>query len=152
MNHPIQTTLLPHLNGVRRAPTTSKTRGAWRASCPLHHKKNEDLSIAVGNDGGPLLFCHCRHKPDEVLAELGLSWPDLYPRVTDPAMPGKGNGGPSAWVSLAAAVDELLKAHARLLACVQGGQLVDGLEAMIDAGKAAELVKQIARRAMREGK
>lgn len=152
MSHPIQTTLLPHLHGVRRAPTTSKTRAAWRASCPLHQKPNEDLSIAIGNGGEPLLFCHCRHKPDEVLAELGLSWPDLYPHVT-PAIPsGKGNGGPGAWVSLAGAVDELLKAHASLLACVQGGQLVDGLEAMIDAGRAAELVKQIARRAMREGK
>ncbi|WP_154048407.1 hypothetical protein [Thiomonas intermedia] len=110
------------------------------------------MSIAIGKDGGPLLFCHCRHTPDEVLAELGLGWSDLYPRVTDPAMPGKGNGGPGAWVSLAAAVEELMQAHARLLACVQGGQLVGGLEAMIDAGRAAELVKQIARRAMREGK
>ena len=152
MNHPIQTMLLPCLAGVRKAPTTSKTRAAWRASCPLHDSPNHDLSIAVAADGAPLIFCHCRHEPDEVLAKLGLNWLDLHPRTTDPAMPsGKGGGGPGAWVSLAAAVDELLKAHARLLSCGQGGQLVGGLEAMIDAGRAAQLVKQIARRAMREG-
>lgn len=71
MNHPIQTTLLPLLQGVRQAPTTSKTSAAWRASCPLHSGSNKDLSIAIGNGGEPLLYCHCRHTPDQVLAELG---------------------------------------------------------------------------------
>lgn len=150
---PIETLLLPRLEGVRKAGKRGGVIASWRASCPLHNTKNDDLSIAITDDGSPLMHCFCRHSVFNVFDALGIDWTDLHPRSLNPGMPaGKSNGGPSAWLSVAALTDALIKAHADLLSQIQAGEFAGGAEKMIEAGRIAADLKRAAREAMRGGK
>jgi hypothetical protein len=154
MSHPIETLLLPRLEGVRKAGKRGGVIAAWRACCPLHNAKNDDLSIAITPDGLPLMHCFCRHAPVEVFDALGIDWTDLHPHSFNPNMPNamRGNGGPGAWLSVAALTDALLKAHADLLSQIQISEFVGGAEKMIEAGRIAGDLKRAAREAMRGAK
>lgn len=154
MSHPIETLLLPRLEGVRKAGKRGGVIASWRASCPLHNAKNDDLSIAITPDGSPLMHCFCRHSVGEVFDALGIDWTDLHPRSFNPNMPNatRGNGGPGAWLSVAALTDALLQAHADLLSQIQIGEFVGGAEKMIEAGRIAGDLKRAAREAMRGAK
>lgn len=142
--------LLPRLHGARKAPARSGVARAYRAACPCCSGHGLPLSLAESDagEGAPLLVhCFAGCEPGEVLSALSLDWGDVQPAPLAHHIPG--NGGPAVWAGLAAAVDGLLATHARLLACVQRGELVDGLHAMLDAGRAAQVVKAMARRATR---
>jgi hypothetical protein len=156
--HPVETVLLPSLQNVRKAPARAGALAAWRASCPLHDSKNNDLSIAISSSFAPLVHCFCKHSPTEVFESLGIDWTDLHPRnIKQNNMPhaAKGNGGPGSWSSLAAAVDALHAAHCRLLAtcslAMEAGEIEAALSELLVAGEAMQAVKDMARRAMREG-
>ena len=73
--------LLSRLEGVRRSG------GGWRARCPAHGSRGPTLSIAEG-DRGVLLHCFAGCEVADVLAEIGLAWPDVFE--------GGGNGQPVA--------------------------------------------------------
>jgi hypothetical protein len=58
--------------------------GKFQAHCPDHKDRKPSLSIAQGDDGRALVFCHAGCKPQAIVAALGLTLADL--------MPPKGNG------------------------------------------------------------
>lgn len=121
MTHPIETRLLPLLQGVRKAPARDGNRAAWRARCPLHDRPNEDLSVGISGDDAPLLHCFCRHDPGEVLDSFGIDWTDLHPRTFNPAgqkhaVPG--NGGPLVWAPTYSAAEAALRALEKAFAAL----------------------------------
>ncbi len=71
--------------------------GKWISRCPAHDDRGPSLSIREMPDGRVLLHCFAECGNVEVLAAIGLSLSDLYPRaishhlpkarVTFPAMP-----------------------------------------------------------------
>jgi hypothetical protein len=67
--------LLPRLDAVRRVG-----RG-WVARCPSHEDRSPSLAIDVGADGETLLIhCFAGCVTADVLAAVGLSLSDLFPR------------------------------------------------------------------------
>jgi DnaB-like helicase C terminal domain len=65
-------TVLAKFPGARRGG-----RG-WMARCPGHDDRTASLTISVGTDGRALLNCFAGCKPDDIIAAVGLSWPDLF--------------------------------------------------------------------------
>jgi len=47
--------------------------------CPAHEDRSPSLRIARGRNGALVIHCHAGCDPAQVLAKLGLGWPDLYP-------------------------------------------------------------------------
>jgi hypothetical protein len=64
--------LLSRLEGVRN---TGADR--WIARCPAHDDKSPSLSLAVGDNGTPLLNCFAGCDPLSVLESVGITWADL---------------------------------------------------------------------------
>jgi hypothetical protein len=58
--------ILDRVNGVRR------TRRGWTARCPAHRDRSPSLSIAEGNDGRALLYCHAGCSFDEIASALNF--------------------------------------------------------------------------------
>ena len=58
--------VLPRLDGVRR------TRRGWSARCPAHCDRSPSLSVAVGDNGRALLYCHAGCQYDEIITALGV--------------------------------------------------------------------------------
>lgn len=50
----------------------------WKGHCPAHSDQNASLSVAEGDDGRVLLYCHGGCETQAVVAELGLSMADLF--------------------------------------------------------------------------
>jgi hypothetical protein len=73
--------LLDRLTSVRRSG------GGWVARCPAHDDRNPSLSITAGEDGRALLHCHAGCTTESIVAALGLTLADLFPRT---------NGSPAA--------------------------------------------------------
>lgn len=48
------------------------------ARCPAHDDGQASLSVGRGDDGRVLLHCHAGCEAVDVLAELGLDWPDTF--------------------------------------------------------------------------
>ncbi|MGB0093451.1 MAG: toprim domain-containing protein, partial [Solirubrobacteraceae bacterium] len=49
------------------------------ALCPAHRDKSPSLSAGLGDGGQAVLRCHAGCATDRILAELGLTWADVYP-------------------------------------------------------------------------
>ncbi len=65
--------LLSLLDGVH------KIKGGWSARCPAHKDGRASLSIAEGDNGGAVLYCHAGCEQAAVVAAIGLSLADLVP-------------------------------------------------------------------------
>src|SRR5262252_9477045 len=63
---------LERLKGVRRCGD------GWTARCPAHDDQKPSLSIKVGEDGRVLLHCHAGCTTKDILAELGMTFVDLF--------------------------------------------------------------------------
>lgn len=61
-----------HLEGV------VQVRDGYLARCPAHEDHHPSLSIRAGRDGRVLVHCWAGCSTMEVLAALGLTWPDLF--------------------------------------------------------------------------
>ena len=70
---PIQT-VLDRLEGVKAAG-----EGQWSARCPSHDDQRQSLSVSVGNDGKPLLYCHTGCAFPDIVAKLGWETGDFAP-------------------------------------------------------------------------
>jgi hypothetical protein len=69
--------MLDGLQGVRRSGT------GWMARCPAHLDRVASLSVAAGDDGRALVYCHAGCNTDAILAAAGLAPADLFePRPT----------------------------------------------------------------------
>lgn len=68
--------LLPRLEKVRAAG-----KNKWRACCPAHGGRHQNLSVAVGDDGETLLMRCFSHGcgAAEIVAAVGLELTDLFP-------------------------------------------------------------------------
>lgn len=66
--------LLSRLEGVR------KSGRGWIAKCPAHSDKSASLSIAEGDNGTVLLHDFAGCEPVDVLAAVGLTLGDLFPK------------------------------------------------------------------------
>jgi hypothetical protein len=63
--------LLSRLQGVK------KTKDGWIARCPAHDDRKPSLSIAQGENGFPVIWCHARCESSAVIAAIGLTWAEL---------------------------------------------------------------------------
>lgn len=64
---------------IDRVRSRLKMRGRDAALCPHHDDRNASLSVKEGPDGRALLHCHSGCATADVIADLGLSWVDLFP-------------------------------------------------------------------------
>ncbi len=70
--------VLPHLKGIRKS-----LRG-WVACCPAHGDREPSLSIGLGDEGQVLLKCFAGCSLDQIVAAMGLTVADLFPRTPTP--------------------------------------------------------------------
>jgi len=75
--------ILDRLEGVRPSGE------GWSAYCPGHQDNRASLSVAEGNDGRALIFCHAGCDLSDVVSALGLEISDLFPD-TRTKIPRKG--------------------------------------------------------------
>lgn len=67
--------ILKRLKGVRRSGN------CWIAFCPSHlDRHHHSLSVAEGDDGKVLMFCFTGCLLSEIVAALGLTVSDLFPK------------------------------------------------------------------------
>ena len=115
--------ILSRLDGVKRSG-----RG-WLARCPAHSDRSASLSVAEGDDGRVLLHDFGGCELSDVLAAIGLSITDLFPRrlghYTSPA-------------ERAAAVERARQARigAALSALASESAIVEVAASQIAAGRA----------------
>jgi hypothetical protein len=64
---------------LERFPDARRAGKGWAARCPAHDDRNPSLSIAEGDDGRALVFCHGGCSTDSVCQAKGLSLTDLMP-------------------------------------------------------------------------
>lgn len=70
--------LLSKLEGVR-----DRGHGRWMARCPAHDDRSPSLSIRETDDGTILIRCWAGCGAAEIVAAVGLTLADLFPRRTD---------------------------------------------------------------------
>jgi len=68
-------TLLSRLQGVRKTGS-----GRWIACCPAHDDRSPSLALKLQDDDRWLIFCHAGCETSDVLAAVGLTLADLYPK------------------------------------------------------------------------
>jgi hypothetical protein len=56
----------------------AENSAGWTAKCPAHGDTVNSLSVAEGNDGRALIFCHAGCGFDEIVAALGIRVRDLF--------------------------------------------------------------------------
>ena len=71
-------------------------QGKWMAHCPAHDDRRPSLSIAEGDDGRALVYCHAGCTAGEVTRAMGLKMQDLMPArdpvvQPQPALAGKAS-------------------------------------------------------------
>jgi hypothetical protein len=71
-------TLLSKLDGVRQ-----NGQGKWLAICPAHADKKPSLALKVVDDGKVLLHCFAGCAVHDVVAALGISLADLFPKTAN---------------------------------------------------------------------
>jgi len=73
--------VLARLNGVKR------TGSGYSALCPAHDDHEQSLSVSEGKDGRVLLKCHRGCKTENIVAAIGLTMADLFPRKSNSKKP-----------------------------------------------------------------
>lgn len=77
--------LLPLLDGVRRTGP-----GRWTSLCPAHYDRNPSLSLRELDDGTLLIRCWVGCGAADVVAAVGLTLADLFPRRYERSMLRRG--------------------------------------------------------------
>jgi hypothetical protein len=70
--------LLSRLENARHSPS------GWTAHCPTHEDRRNSLSVTQTEEGKILLNCFAGCPTAGILAQLGLSWPDVFPQDSSP--------------------------------------------------------------------
>jgi hypothetical protein len=73
----------PLQKALSRLEGVKETSSGYKARCPAHDDHTPSLSIAEADDGKVLLTCHAGCDTRDIVDELGLKWPDLFPDGTD---------------------------------------------------------------------
>jgi len=67
--------------------------GKYVACCPAHDDRHPSLSIAIGDNGGIVVFCQSREcRPEDICSKVGLTIADLCPPKDDWKPPQGTNG------------------------------------------------------------
>jgi hypothetical protein len=77
---------------LQRLELVKKSGSGFSARCPVHDDHSPSLSIKEGDDGRVLVHCHAGCPPQEVVAALGLTMPDLFPANGKPRRPPPAPG------------------------------------------------------------
>lgn len=84
----VQTSTPPSIDLVlSRLERVRKAGAGWSARCPAHEDRTASLSVAVGNDGRILIHDFAGCSTHDVLAAIGLTVGDLFPRRLRDASP-----------------------------------------------------------------
>jgi hypothetical protein len=70
-----------------RLERVKKSGDGWSARCPAHDDRKPSLSITAGEGDVPVFHCHAGCEQDDVVASLGLTWPEV---LGDQAESGNG--------------------------------------------------------------
>jgi hypothetical protein len=99
--------VLPKLERVK------KSGGGFMARCPVHEDGTASLSLGEGDNQPVVIHCHAGCESEDVLAKIGLSWPELLnPRSKNDRQDwqGRRNGAPlqrnARWAATYDYVDE----------------------------------------------
>jgi hypothetical protein len=65
---------------LARLRDTRPSGQGYSARSPIHHDRISSLSIDEGSDGCVLLYCHAGCPTHSVVAALGLTMVDLFPK------------------------------------------------------------------------
>jgi putative DNA primase/helicase len=71
---------------LARLKNVKRVGSGWVASCPVptHGRRRGDLhpslSVSEGADGSVLLHCHAGCSPEQIVAAIGLTMSDLFPK------------------------------------------------------------------------
>jgi putative DNA primase/helicase len=65
---------------IRKFPGAKRSGDQYIVRCPAHEDRSPSLSIGEGDHGQVLIHCHAGCAPSDVLAKVGLSLIDLFPR------------------------------------------------------------------------
>ncbi|MCP4708058.1 MAG: DUF927 domain-containing protein, partial [Planctomycetes bacterium] len=79
MNHKPMYKVLDKLEGVKPAG-----QNKWQAKCPAHDDRSPSLSIAIGDDGRILLYCHAGCNNEEICTALSIEQKDLFVQKSKP--------------------------------------------------------------------
>jgi hypothetical protein len=63
---------------LSRLENVAELSSGWSARCPAHDDELNSLSIAEGDDGRVLLFCHAGCNFEDIVDGLGLRIRDLF--------------------------------------------------------------------------
>jgi hypothetical protein len=63
---------------LSRLDNVAELSSGWSARCPAHDDDLNSLSVAVGDDGRALLFCHAGCNFRDVVDALGLRVRELF--------------------------------------------------------------------------
>ena len=85
-------TMTPIEKVLAKFPNAKRSGAGWVDRCPAHEDRKASLSIGKGDDGNAMLFCHAGCDTADVLAEAGLTWPDVFPEDDKPGFVRNGNG------------------------------------------------------------
>jgi hypothetical protein len=77
---------------LQRLEFVKPSAHAFSARCPVHDDHSPSLSIKEGDDGRVLVHCHAGCLPQEVVAAVGLTMPDLFPANGKPRRPPPAPG------------------------------------------------------------
>ena len=87
----------------RPAPPPARSGADWAARCPAHDDDQPSLSVREGDGGRVLVNCHAGCETSAVVAALGMTMADLFPKQGEGRAPGappprtaKGGAGPTA--------------------------------------------------------
>lgn len=72
---------------LSRLDRVRKAGAGWSARCPAHQDKTASLSVTSGTDGKLLVHCFAGCSTHDVLAAIGLTVGDLFPRRLADATP-----------------------------------------------------------------
>ena len=81
---------------LSRFEGVQQSGGGWVAKCPAHGDDNPSLSIARGEDGRWLVYCHAGCSAEAIVESIGLKMCDLMPANEKPNRTIKGRWG--QWV------------------------------------------------------
>jgi hypothetical protein len=65
---------------LKRLKNVRPSGDGWTARCPAHTDRRNSLSVAEGDDGRALAYCHAGCDIEEIVATLDLSMSDLFAR------------------------------------------------------------------------
>ncbi len=74
---------------LARLERVRKSGAGYSARCPAHEDRTASLSVAVGNDGRILAHCFAGCSTHDLLAAIGLTVGDLFPRRLADSTPEK---------------------------------------------------------------